>query len=1471
MADAPPLEIEMSYDPEIAQHPEEEADTRWVKVEIEKQNIKPGTVALGPPEESPDAICPIQIKDGTEITVGKSIEFRAELTADSLARFSASETAATQEYPILIQAEVDDHRPTPRFAKCRAVVRINLNRIHWEWQPLLRDANGVVTDDGPAPSPNTAIEVNVDGTNTHGFRLHLKREERQKDGGFKGVDADFVHYLSPDHKLKDMSVLELVPRPWDLKEGENKQEITTFWWTQDLTPDNDILTQLPIDTTIRVRAYPDHCIKQHVEGRRPVTEPPNVAPVAIREIPLRLGLRIWTARLVTPDPEEPPVLLETQRPWEEGFEVEVEIRDDSNPDDPHFLRNEEVQWKLRPVPGGPGPPGGVKNGGGKDQHNGLWKTDGDGHLKFRFCPTHENSLFLYQEKGVTFRAEFDLYQKGKSEDKPGPKIRSHENSDDEQAPSFLLDWAPKFDLAIFKKPFFIAPDATLDLEPDQSEEKVEPVTVTLTPEDMDPEEAQQQTDAYRSIFRTGGTITLQPIVPWGDVVQTNVQCPLKDFRLLIGGQTGDKPRPARVIPGNEGFWPGTITVPTPPDQSGGESLQLNPRVELHPDIQAILTMIGDESATLDSEFTISAALHDGLEHDAENDFNQLGQNFTSAAVEFFAETLQTDLVNNGKAIYNTLVQIPPFLGETLNAWKRLGSAIIFHRQAYKRFEDDLISFYYDVVQWKPAKELVKKAWEYCKGTRVGQWLESWGLTPGPTRIGSLMREGNEKFQTFVFQWYAATFKTPIDAGFARLKDELNACWTSLELLTGRRSRLLDDLDAARSRFIDAVNNFASHSDEFLACGNEIQAFASASRAAGKSEQEVLAALRAAGLLDRLDAATNAFQQARSALRAQTSGGAGQSYARVAREAMVVESQYVYWTARRQSLQEVSNHFEEGSKALEKFIRSPEGLFEVKKLDEKALQAVVQKFDQGPESLRTIVPSLQEAGEQFMNAKRDDFLAQAEIVLGKVRALQQYRNKLDLPALGPNVKAAAGQDWQTVFDDLQSLESTISQNSTGAQEFSQTAKEFMGQRLQNVFGIWQAEKMLVDQYAKDALKKAQARGTKQLRETLDEGPGAPPQGSEGWLEVVWDLTKSSFSQVDDVLGYIPSTISFLFRVVSLLAWGLRILLIPFNCFFRLCERLLAKFFEVCISLYDWLLTTETARQAVSCLNPKAITEGDQAFSNGTSGLGDFFGLPYDRALGHLQMMRDAKDKFYADTEDFDTSLDDALKNGLATGFEDYYPDQLIQARGLLYGLCHRVLHEDKRILITPPCKEDCRPIGRIAGIAAETIGQYIDSFLATGDMSASKKGILPDFKPLWNLAADAVSGSSMNTRKLEAICDWVGWLIAWGLRIAACVMAICIFFGFLPEFAAGFVAWAGGGVAWALGETVTVETLLSTASTVSAITAIFKAFLTALGFYPYSVAYPRDVLLVHGVYVAMVFKPPGERFEAASASDILKQV
>jgi hypothetical protein len=484
-------------------------------------------------------------------------------------------------------------------------------------------------------------------------------------------------------------------------------------------------------------------------------------------------------------------------------------------------------------------------------------------------------------------------------------------------------------------------------------------------------------------------------------------------------------------------------------------------------------------------------------------------------------------------------------------------------------------------------------------------------------------------------------------------------------------------------------------------------------------------------------------------------------------------------------------------------------------------------------------------------------------------LQQYRGQLNLPAVGPGTTLRPGQDWQAVFDDLQSFENEISQHSTAAQQFSDIVKGFMGERLQSVHGVWQEEKMLVDQYVKDGLKKGKARGSESLRETLDGAPGAPPGGSEGLLEKVWELFKSCLSIWDWALGNIPSaTLSF---ALELLGWSFRILFVPFNAFFRLCERLLANVFELFISMYEWLLTTDVARYALSSLKTEAITAGDQAFSNGISGLGDFFNLPYKRDLDHLTMMLEAKDKFYADTEAFDISLDEALKNGLATGYEDYYPSQLTQARGLLYALCHRVLHEDKRMLTNPPCEEDCRPTGRVAGTAAETIGRSIDDYLAAGDhQSLSKKGM---FQPLWSLAADLLGGGSWNSRKLELICDSIGWLIAWGLRIAAWVLALCIFFAVeIPAAVAGLVATVAGGVASALGvEVVTVGALLTGASAVSAISGIVRTAIAALGFYPYSIAYPRDVLLVHGVYFAMVFRSPAERFQAAAPSDILSRV
>jgi hypothetical protein len=357
--------------------------------------------------------------------------------------------------------------------------------------------------------------------------------------------------------------------------------------------------------------------------------------------------------------------------------------------------------------------------------------------------------------------------------------------------------------------------------------------------------------------------------------------------------------------------------------------------------------------------------------------------------------------------------------------------------------------------------------------------------------------------------------------------------------------------------------------------------------------------------------------------------------------------------------------------------------------------------------------------------------------------------------------------------------------------------------------------------------------------------------------VWPAFKSLLSVWDGVLGHIPSeAVSF---VLKSLGWVLRVLFVPLNTFFRLCERLLGIVFEGFISLYEWLLTTDAARAALSSLKTEALTAGDQAFSNGVSGLGDFFNLPYKRALDHVTMMRDAKEKFYADTDAFDVSLDEALKNGLATGYEDYYPSQITQGRRLLYAVCHRVLHEDKRTLTDPPCEEDCRPIGNVAASAAAAIEKSINDYLAAADPSF-KKGI---FQPIWNLAKDALGAGGFNTRKLELTCDSTAFVIAWGLRIAALLLAVAIFFEVeIPVAVAGAVAWALGV------ETVSVGALLTAASAVSAISGIIRTAIAALGFYPYSINYPRDVLLVYGVYFAMVFRSPADRFQAASQSDIL---
>lgn len=1439
MADAPPLSIEINYDAEreLFGDESEAPDARHVRVEIKNRKIKPGTMKFVAPEDQPKAVIPIQVRPDTEVCTDGVIEFRAELNLDGLTkRWGDIESAAKHAHPFVITAQVESHRSTPQHAKRQAKLTINLNSIRWKWTPLVRDDKGVVSEDGPTQE-NTTIEVKIDGTDRHGFRLELERLVWVEDDGLDHEEADFVHYLSPDHKC-DFKVLCPKQIPWEIPEGENQRQVTTEWWAQALPAGHEILARLPVETTIRVRAYQANSIRKHVSGGAPKREPPDAPMLATREIPLQLGVRKWRVKLIKPEPSEPPVELEGSRPWENGIDVEVSILDDANPDEIEYFRNREFEWKLKPGPNGKYC-GDVKDAQGESKTSGIGTTDEEGTFQFKFCPTRENSLFLAAKEGTRYYAEFEVRQKGGGPDKPGPRIPSIEKPNDENAPSFRLEWAPMYDLGAFKLPFFIKPGASLDLEAEPDEETVVPVPLTLKEDQKRP---------YRMMFRTGGTITLKPVVPWASGDNTKVEVALRHYRLIVGDNSrqGDEKRQILVVdlPPESAEWPRQVAVPAPPGQSGDGSLVLTTETPLHPDIARYLDRVRDEAAEVESKLCVCEGLTGtarNLGRDADRDFRKLALDFGETAIKFFAETDQKPLVEKRKPIKFTLSAMPMYVRSHIPTWTRLGAAVNFHRQSFKRVEEDMLNFYYDFICWGPIEKMLKSAWNTARNSAYLKWLPeempsiNWFVKKGSDAIQNALLKGTLQ------KLFAGALKS-------KLTEARNRIAGVDQLLRGYkagRDTAMRALEDVQRRLGSAVRNFSNQSDEVLRQSGRVEEALGRAATVGMNIDDVRAALRRLnrgqyvepeiiGQVREIREKLLALKQARDQLRttaAEVEKLIRGEHKRALKQRLMAEAQVRGAEAARKTWTDVEQHLQKGETELAELLRK-----EAIEADDatKLVDDFRGRVPSAPDSMNALRDEAKEAIDQAFATQQESWNEVAQ----RVNALRQSPGSSRLDALDDLPAQPLTAPAHGFTGALDVLEREARGATTESREFAARTKDLLDHRVRTAQAIWEAEKASMDEMLSDGVKSGTHYFTEQVRNKLDGAPDPPPF-DETWMDTLWNGFRAMVNKVLELLG--GALRNLLSGLLTLLGWILRIILFPLNLLLRLTARVGAKLFEVLTTFFHALAGPQ-GWWKTTALTENALNAGMGALRANASDADKFFDFPYWREESTCQRMIQAAQSWSTATGPTDRNIEQAIEDGLKTGYEDYYPGEVARARRLLFSLCKKVL--SRETLETPPCDEDPAPRMVQALSAGDHLEQDIKVYQASTDrQSLAEKGM---FAPLWSLMEDM---SGWNSRDFDAVFDWMSWIIAWGLRLMALFVAILSWW-FPPLLAASFSMLAG-------------------AQLISAITAAGRVLVAMCGFYPYSTAYPRDIVALQGAHYALVFPPATERLAATQANELVK--
>ncbi|MBS0659022.1 MAG: hypothetical protein JSR82_12345 [Verrucomicrobia bacterium] len=1426
-----PVPVEVNYDPEAEKLPQNQdvRDIRYVRVRVPDGKLVPeaGRVQLLAAEKLPAEACPVAFHSAP-VFPGQGedgvVEFKLHLNDTALARhFGGSiEQAAlgstAQPLPFRLVVGLRKEKETdPDDLERPGALTINLNRLKWEWQALTFGAKGEPQRAGDVVA-NDPIEVKMDGSDQNGFRLRLTLEKRQANGQYSSVEADFTHYLAPAERRIDDQVLAPVPKPATLT-GDQRQ-IETTWRTVALPKDAPLLQKLPVETTLRVRAYPAGSIRRHRDNEAPITEPANAAAVAVREIPLRLGLRQWKVRVVTPElaADVPPLLLAGARPWEEGFEVEVEIFDDSgSPVEP--LRHAKVLWKMRPGPNGE--MAGRMLGSGEAAEHGEWQTDAAGRVRFRYAPTRDNALLLANPRqSPVCGAEFELALPD-AEGQPGKPLPAHDAAGDASKPSFHFHWAPKFDVALFKLPFFIDPAVTLDLEPEPDEETAPALQLQLGPQEKD----------YRELFRTGGTLKLVFKVtdPGGDPVQA-FEADLEHVRLVLGGTSlvsGERRQIARLedLGALVDLKSLRVSLSAPPSGGGGGGdLTLAPEIRLHPEVRRVLQSVAEACAELDpmlsacSQLPAARFATDGL-----SSFRSLAGRAFHDAAGFLCATEQATLCTKRREIRATLGAQVSFLQATGETWKRLGRSIDVHRSAFKRLESAMLNFYYDFILWDKVAKPLAAGWEKLRGRFP--WL------PADLRLNMPIDYLHKLVQTAVVKsGIDALAKPALAKCLQKLRDARDRRFRNLgydlERLGEVRAAAQRGLQAAEQRLESSVGQVERSLDDLGALNTRIETALQEAREKGLSGQA-------------LDQAVAPLLAEHERLRAGVSRQIGETteamaaFERQSAARAVTECEHRAAEAERRIVDSAEQKLTEGGQKLEAALSEDE-------LNPARLQEIMDEARKAP--VTELAREARDGGLAFVQefaASRESYAARLNSRLATLGGRGSAAILAPLPAGGPLGQRAV--DPAELQQQILGLEGELQRRLEGTRQTLAEAGRTYPARVNAAEVFHRAISATSDELVSDAVKSGSHAPLEVLRTTLEEKAPVPPDTGQGYVTAFVDfLVYCVRSVVNALVGAAKMLLGQLYRLFSLLLRGVLFLL---GLLFRLTARFGAKITEALTILLQSTMGARGAVWPTTALTPTALEAGMAELRQAHASADEFFGFPYFRETNFLDQMQTAATNFGQSKLAADRATEEAVEEALKTGYEDYYPSQLTQSRALLFGLCQRALAAET--LQRAPCPDAERAGRRSVAclLAGDQLGQQIDGLMRAALAAESTgKGF---FVPL----VDLVGRTEWNAASLESIADWCGWIIGWTFRVGALVLAIA--------------AW------WFPPALVISGSMVAAAATVSAVSGAFRLSFAACGYYPYSTAYPRDLVALQGAHYAAVFRDESERLSAEEPANFVR--
>ena len=1444
----PDVDIEINYDAELEEFGSESdaGDARFVRVRIKDRNVVPGSLELLPPDPEDQTsgdflACPVQIRAGTpdytELYGGRdrTVRFRAELDlASIMLAWNTVQEAAKEPRRFRIKVTLEATRRYPKEDCTRyGRVKINLNTIRWTWTPLIREKEGAPGVQNGDEQDDTPIEVVIDGTDKNGFRLEVERGVLQENGEYEAAKSDFTHYLSPDGKV-NQDVLFLDPVPWD-PGIQPTQQIVTTWWTKNLPADHPLLNNLPMETSIRVQAFPEHSIQKRAPK---IYLPGDLPRLAIRELPLHLGQQKWEATVLTPDPEEAPILLTGDRPWEECVDAEVQLYAGINPSS---VAGTIVEWSFAP---GSEQVGTVTYNGQKNLTKGEWTVDDQGQVSFTFCPTRANALFLDSKEATQYYANFDVRLKqGGDSDKA--KIPSSETPDDKTKPSFKLDWAPKFDLGAFKLPFFIDPTKPLNLEQDPKPDEVNAITLTLSDD---------ETEAYRNIFRSGGTILIRPVVKWdnaGDGNETDI--PLQHYRLAVGEAARKKgknesPNILAVDADSSGQWPDTVAIPSQPDEDPAtEPLTLNPEIPLHPEIVERFRVINEKSAKLDSTVASNSGLT-GSQSLSEwtNQFHDHGLTFGEQAMRYFCESPSDILCTNGKGIRAGLGAMAVFFDQANAAWDLLADAIGLHRQVYKRFEDTLINFYFDVLGWKPIEEkLVKPISTAIEGLPGGKYLLDL-LFPDRIIAGGFDKVLTKVLKSRLAAWVGSALPELVKKN-AEAIEKAEEAVTAAERASESAGR---GFERAAQQCGDHAANLQQDVDAFVQTVQTVQSQAQQLRASGISDEALQT--QSQPLLAQLNAAWAKVIETRTRWR-------------TALESVIEQFKSGGSAASQKAAASLEKELQNQNKAfLETASQKYSEIMGQEVVEPNKLQEFMQKLTQGPDRGEGLTARNQAAAAAFNS------VASSQATLVRIvdqydqtwQGLAQKYEELGGRSLTPGVPVSNVGDKvrsfldQQIAPQVQIAQTEVANAKQTADDFVNRVNDISTRKYNNILEAWLALYRVLE----DRMEDAESQGNMPLQQRMDKLLEQPPTPDPSdLLGQLVDIAKSAVDQAKkSVMSIVGKFMSFVGKFVWAVLWFItffvRVVFAVISVLLTFVRGVLGKWAELMASVFEWF--RDHALGKFSALTEGAFTAGSGvAKESGSPPLFDF----------RYQIETDLWSRLKSAAQDASKQPDlaEQLKQGVSTlfktGYDNDYPAQVEATRTFFFDLCRlKILNRDN---LEKPCldsNDDAARFGFLVLDAQNNLKRQIASYQQA--MDDAGKDTISFGSGFW---AEVKQDRGYNALDLDIVIAWVGWGIALLFRFIGCLLAIAGLFGLIATAPAAPVAAGLFGL-----DAVTVIGLFTSADLVDFLTTGSRTIIALVSYYPYAFAYPRDATLMPALFYAMAFRPADSRFTASNVNSII---